>query len=74
MTNQEIMAGLLGLAEKATDEGNLGEALLLTEAVATILETERYASSLRHPASQTSNGEPVATFFNNVVRLQSRYS
>jgi len=74
MTNQEIMAGLLNLAEQATDNGQLGEALLLTEAVATILEAERYASAMRHPSQQTSNGDPVATFFNNVVRMERRYN
>lgn len=69
MTTSEIISNLLVLADKYSDAGQVKTAMTLYEASALLTELVE-GSQHRHPASQTSNGDPVATFFNNVVSIK----
>lgn len=71
MTPDEIINRLLAMADKLDMQTKLGQIDrdTITEAASFIME-EVYASQRRHPATQTSNGDPVATYWNNVVKIR----
>ena len=73
MSPDEIVEGLLQLSHKFDThiKPNLLDNAVVLEACAFITE-QMYRSQMRHPAQQTSNGDPVATYWNNVVSIKQR--
>lgn len=71
MTPDEIINRLLALSDKITMGTPLAQIDYDTvvEAASFVME-EVYASRHRHPANQTSNGDPVATYWNNIVKIK----
>lgn len=71
MTTEDIYKGLLSLSDKllmGSKPTTLDHAIVL-EAAAFILE-QVARSQERHPAHVTSNGDPIATYWNNVVSIK----
>jgi len=68
MTNKDLFTGLMNLHFRLEVARRHEEAQLVREAAAVVLAQTKAQAISTHPA--TSNGDSVATFFNNVVKIQ----
>lgn len=71
MSNKELFSGLMNLHFRLTVARRDAEAELVREAAAVILAQTKADAIKNHPS--TSNGDPVATYWNNVVKIRKAH-